>query len=204
MPGRKKKFMIKRQFLIPLLIIIIVNTAHSQELYHSGGISGSIMRATLKGPLGKSGRFGMTHLHLNYYPRVSFPVNYFTTISAGIMFGIGGGFINNDFLSVKGNYLSYDIPLIIDYNVGYKASEPGDDHIGFYFGMGGGYTATQRDTLGVTKFKANSFGILARAGIRLDLEIPEKNTGISIGFFHKIGMGEEKFKTSGINLLVDF
>ena len=196
--------MIKRPFFTIIFFLFFATSAFSQELSHSGGISGSIMRATLKGPLGKSGRFGMTHLHLNYFPRLSFPLNYYSTLSAGILFGVGGGFINNDFLSVKGNYLSYDIPLVIDYNVGYKASDPGDDHIGFYFGFGGGYTATQRDTLGVTSFKANSFGILARAGIRLDLEIPEKYTGISIGFFHKIGMGEEKYKTSGINVMIDF
>lgn len=196
--------MTKRVIFISIFIAIISKSLHAQQFLQSVGASGSVMRATLKGPLGKSGRFGMTHLHLNYFPRANFPINYYSSISTGVLLGVGAGFINNDFLSVKGTYLSYDIPLVIDYNVGYKAAEAGDDHIGFYFGMGGGYTATQRDTLGVTSFKANSFGILARAGIRIDFEIQDKTSGISIGFFHKIGMGEEKYKTSGLNVLVDF
>lgn len=197
-------FMTRRPLLITLIFLSIALTCRSQELMHSVGVTGSVMRATLKGPLGKSGRFGMSHIQLNYFPRVSIPINYFSAISVGVPIGIGAGFIDNDFLSVKGTYLSYDVPLVIDYNVGYKAAEPGDDHIGFYFGIGGGYTANQRDTLGVTKYKANSFGILARAGVRIDLEIQNKTTGLLIGIFHKIGMGEEKFKTSGISVMVDF
>ena len=177
---------------------------HAQQFLHSAGVSGSVMRATLKGPLGQGGRFEMANIHLNYFPRANFPINYYSSVSAGVLLGVGAGFINNNFLSVKGTYLSYDVPLVIDYNVGYKAADAGDDHIGFYFGMGGGYTATQRDTLGVSSAKASSFGILARAGVRIDLEILNKTGGISMGFFHKIGMGEEKYKTSGLNVLFDF
>lgn len=196
--------MTRRPILITIFLLLITFAGRSQELMHSAGFTGSIMRATLKGPLGKSGRFGMSFLHVNYFPRFSFPINYFSAISVGIPIGIGAGFIDNDFLAVRGTYFSYDIPFVIDYNSGYKAAEPGDDHIGFYFGLGAGYTGTQRDTLGVTKYKANSFGILARAGVRVDLEIINKNTGICFGIFHKIGAGEEKFKTSGLNIMIDF
>lgn len=196
--------MTKRLILFSIFIVIISKSLLAQQFLHSAGVSGSVMRATLKGPLGRSGRFEMTHIHLNYFPRANFPINYYSSISAGVLLGVGAGFINNNFLSVKGTYLSYDVPLVIDYNVGYKAAEAGDDHIGFYFGMGGGYTATQRDTLGVSSAKASSFGILARAGVRIDLEIQNKTAGISMGFFHKIGMGEEKYKTSGLNVLIDF
>ncbi len=196
--------MTRKTIFVTIFFLIIAFSGYSQQFMQSVGASGSIMRATLKGPLGTGGRFGMSFLQANYFPRVSFPVNYFTAISVGIPFGIGAGFIDNNFLSVKGTYLSYDIPLVVDYNVGYKASEPGDDHLGFYFGLGGGYTGTKRDTLGVTGYKANSFGILARAGVRIDFELQDKTTGLSIGIFHKIGMGEEKFKTSGLNVLIDF
>ena len=203
--GRKNLCMIKRPLLITIFLLLITFAGYSQSFMQSAGATGSVMRATLKGPLGKSGRFGMTHIHLNYFPRINFPLNSYTSISAGVPLGIGLGIMNNNFLNVKGTYLSYDIPLVIDYNMGFKAAEVDDETIGFYFGLGFGYMSTQRDTLGVTSFKANSAGILARIGVRLSLDENDRNSrGISFGLYHKIGMGEEKFKTSGLNVMLDF
>jgi hypothetical protein len=84
--------------------------------------------------LQRQGPFDLQTGYVTYFPRISFPIMEGAAISAGVPLSIGIGTMNNALFDAKGKTLSYDIPIVIDYNNGFKSGPPGDDLFGFYFG----------------------------------------------------------------------
>jgi hypothetical protein len=183
----------------------LATTVNAQDFMHSVGVSGATMWATLHGKQ-RQGPFDLQTGYVTYFPRISFPIMEGAAISAGVPLSIGIGTMNNALFDAKGKTLSYDIPIVIDYNNGFKSGPPGDDLFGFYFGVGFGYTATNFDSIGVTSARSKDVGFLIRGGARFGFfkVNDEDHYGITLGVFHKAGLSTDRFKTVGINLLFDF
>lgn len=195
----------KKLFVLLFLLLAIHEFSYSQYFFQSTGASASVTSATLaRASVQAQGKFSMTNIHFTYFPRLNLPISDYTSLSVGAPLGVGATFISNDFMNVTGTYLSYDIPIVIDYNFGFKSTiDPGDEQFGYYFGMGYSMTNVSLDSISDTKFKPKSSGMLLRSGIRLAFPYSERKSGISLGLYYKFGMGDEKFQTLGANFLVD-
>lgn len=195
----------KKLIVLLFLFQFISVFTYSQSFFQSTGASASVTYATLARASTRSqDKFSMTNVHFNYFPRLNLPISNFTSLSLGAPLGVGATFINSNFMNVTGTFLSYDIPVVLDYNFGFKSTiDPGDDQFGYYFGIGFSMSNVMLDSIADTKFKPNSSGMLLRSGIRLAFPYSERKSGVSMGLFYKFGMGVEKFQTLGANIFVD-
>ncbi len=195
----------KKIIILLYSYLLISVSAYSQSFFQSAGTTASVTHATLARASTRSqGRFSMTNIHLNYFPRINFPISDYISFSLGAPVGVGATFISNSFMNVNGTYLSYDIPIVVDYNFGFKSTiDPGDDQFGYYFGLGYSMSSVLLDSISDTKFKPKSSGMILRSGFRLAFPYSDKKSGISLGLYYKFGMGEEKFQTLGANIFVD-
>ena len=201
----KKRLSMKKLLVLFFLYLIVALPSYSQSFFQSAGISPSVMYATLARASTRSqDRFSTTNIHFTYFPRINLPIGDYTSLSFGAPLGIGAAFIDNQFMAVKGTFLTYDIPVVLDYNFGFKSNpNSGDDTFGYYFGVGFSSTKVVMDSISDTRFKNSSSGMLLRSGLRLSIPNSNSQKGISLGLFYKFGMGEEKFKTLGANILID-
>jgi hypothetical protein len=195
--------MLKKIVLFLSIYLAIATTLAAQNILHSVGASAATMWSTLHGSQ-RQGPFNLKTVYVTYFPRINFPIYEGASLSLGSPLSVGFGSMNNELFEAKGTALSYSIPLVLDYNNGFKSGEPGDDLFGFYFGAGLDYTATQFDSLGVTTAKSKDVGILIRGGARFGFFGDERHGGVTIGLFHKAGFSTDRFKTAGINVLFDF
>lgn len=180
------------------------NSIFSQTFMQSVGGSASLMSATLT-IYGTTGSFSILNDYVTYFPKVNIKETKKSSFSLGLPTSAGISIPSNEAGPSRGSgiYWSLDLPLVVDYNMGCNASKKNKDKFGGYFGAGFGFTYSSWTDDGNPSNKGNSYGPLIRTGVRLRFLSKAKNNSLTIGLSYKIGMETEKYKTIGLNVLVD-
>ncbi len=176
--------------------------ASAQQLMHSFGLTLSVLQGTLQEGAGSSESFAVEQNNLTYFPRFNFVENENSSISIGAPIGIGIGITTNIYGNDTGVLFSYDLPLVIDYNIGCKSTMENDRNFGGYFGVGFGYNKVTISESSYSDFNGSSYGPLFRAGFRFGSSNERWNGhGLTAGAYYKIGIDKNKLYTIGFNIL---
>lgn len=187
---------------IPCLLFLIAlncKKISAQNFMHSVGANISLLTANIETPYVK-GSFAMMVNHLSYFPRLLVMESENSSLSFGSPLGVGINIID-DVTGTSGIAWGFDVPLVVDYNMGCKSAPDNENGFGGYFGAGFGYMYTNY-TFGNGTEKANSYGPLARAGIRFSSG--DSRWFTTVGIYYKQGLEPSKFKTFGFNVFMDF
>lgn len=185
-----------------LLVLLINRVGYAQSFMHSAGVNFLIMNAKIDN---FSGKYSLTtaFTNLTYFPRYNILETDGSSISIGAPVGAGIGISSGTGSGDASIYWGVDLPAVIDYNIGKKSTLDNDQNFGGYFGGGFGYTLTNWSD-GSSTEKINSYGPIIRGGLRFGKFDDDSDVSICIGLSYKIGLETEKFKTYGIQVLMDF
>lgn len=182
------------------IVVFLVKFSPCQSLMHSFGGNFSLMTTELKNSDGsRNSTFSMTVAHLSYFPRFNFIENDNSSISIGLPIGAGVNLVK-DLYSGSGISWGFDLPVVLDYNMGLKSTQENESSFGGYLGVGFGYMYTSYSISGDVD-KVISYGPIFRGGIRLSTGEGRWNN--TVGLYFKPGLESQKFKTFGLNFLVD-
>jgi hypothetical protein len=195
---------IKLVWITFVFILTITLRSSAQQLMHSFGLTISVLQGTLQEGAGSSESFAVEQNNLTYFPRFNFVENENSSISVGAPIGIGIGITTNTYGNDAGVLFSYDLPLVIDYNIGCKSTMENDRNFGGYFGVGFGYNKVTISESSYSDFNGSSYGPLFRAGFRFGSSREGWNGhGLTAGAYYKIGIDKNKLTTIGFNVLYD-
>jgi hypothetical protein len=195
---------IKLVWITFVFILTITSRSSAQQLMHSFGLTISVLQGTLQEGAGSSESFAVEQNNLTYFPRFNFVENENSSISVGAPIGIGIGITTNTYGNDAGVLFSYDLPLVIDYNIGCKSTMENDKNFGGYFGVGFGYNKVTISESSYSDFNGSSYGPLFRAGFRFGSSREGWNGhGLTAGAYYKIGIDKNKLTTIGFNVLYD-
>ncbi|MDQ2753828.1 MAG: hypothetical protein M3R72_12465 [Bacteroidota bacterium] len=159
--------------------------------------------AVLFGKDESSNNFSLYQTNFTYFPRYNFVENENSSVSIGAPVGAGVGIVNSS-TGDPGVGFSFDLPAVLDYNIGCKSTPENETYFGGYFGAGFGYSRNSVSGSSYTNMTASSYGPLLRAGVRIgSAKESFKGHAITIGFFYKKGLEAAKYNTAGCNVLVD-
>jgi hypothetical protein len=193
--------MIKKIVFLVVLAGCFSAVALSQRFIHSMGttvpvIYGNAVTAS------SSAKLVSIQVNWCYFPRYNFIESKNSSVSIGfpVSAGIGTMFATAaPFLSIT---YGYDLPAVIDYNIGYGCTKENKKNLGGYVGGGFSYTNVIIPGSKGLDFKGvATYGVLVRAGFRMEQRSWHKTT--SIGLFYKRGIGAGNLNTSGMNVLYD-
>lgn len=194
--------MIKNIFLLAVIAVFSANL-RAQSIMQSFGATISGLSGKINTQYSSSG-FSMTQTNLTYFPRYNFIENDNSSVSIGAPVGIGIGLATNTFGSDVGVAFAYDLPLVLDYNIGCKSTMENENTFGGYFGVGFGYYKVNISGSSYSDFKGTSYGPMLRGGVRIGSDKESwSGHGITIGIFYKEGLEADKLKTFGFNVLYD-
>ncbi len=196
-----------RNKIIKLLIICFLflstNRLAAQTLMHSFGLTLSVLQGTLHQGLSHE-TFGVELNNVTWFPRYNFIESENSSVSIGAPVGAGIGIVTNTIGGDAGILFSYDLPLVIDYNIGCKSTMDNDKTFGGYFGAGFGYNKVIITGSSYSDFNGSSYGPLVRAGFRFGSANENWNGHtITAGVFYKMGLEHDKLHTIGFNVLLD-
>ncbi|MFT3945958.1 MAG: hypothetical protein QM763_03200 [Agriterribacter sp.] len=189
--------------IIPVITLIFISqVVKSQSFMHSAGATISILDG--KSTDGNNNAVSLFQTSASYFPRYNFVEYDNTSVSVGMPLGVGIG-IANSIYNDYGLAFAYDIPLVLDYNFGYKSTMENDSRVGGYLGAGFGYYGITVSKSSYSDFSARSYGPMVRAGFRFTTPRDRENGhGVTVGLFYKKGLEKEKFNTYGCNVYFDF
>lgn len=195
--------MLKKLICLLIITCLIADISYCQKLMHSFGATISALYGDITTPYSSSS-FSLAQTNLTYFPRYNFVENENSSISIGVPVGIGIGIASNTEGDDAGLYFAYDLPAVIDYNIGCKSTSENEKTFGGYFGVGFGYYKLSISGSEYSDFKGASYGPLFRGGVRLGSSKESWNGhAITIGLFYKKGMEKDKLTTIGFNVLYD-
>lgn len=191
-----------RKFSLMLLLFGSFQSLTAQSLMHSFGITTSIMQG--KTSAYDQSNFSLRQMYFSYFPRYNFVENDNSSISIGAPVGIGFGGARNTYAGDIGLAFAYDLPLVIDYNIGCKSTYENDQTFGGYLGAGFGYNYVSISGSSHSDFKGSSYGPIFRAGVRIgSVQESWAGHGITIGLFYKKDLQENPFNSFGVNVYYD-
>ena len=198
----------RRNKTIKLLIISIfffsANRLAAQKLMNSAGLSLSVLQGTLHQGEGYE-TFAVEQNNLTWFLRYNFIEGENSSVSIGAPVGAGIGLVTNRIGGDAGVLFSYDVPVVIDYNIGCKSTMDNDQTFGGYFGAGFGYNKVIISGSSYSDFNGASYGPLIRAGFRFGSDNENWNGhAITAGAYYKMGLERDKLHTIGFNVLMDF
>ncbi|HXS57722.1 MAG TPA: hypothetical protein VN726_16425 [Hanamia sp.] len=198
----------RRNQTVKLLIISIflfsANRLPAQKLMNSAGLSLSVLQGTLHQGTGYE-TFAIEQNNLTWFPRYNFIESENSSVSIGAPVGAGIGLVTNTIGGDAGILFSYDVPVVIDYNIGCKSTVDNDRTFGGYFGAGFGYNKVIISGSSYSDFNGASYGPLIRAGFRFGSANENWNGhAITAGVYYKMGLERDKLHTIGFNVLIDF
>jgi hypothetical protein len=193
---------------VKLLIISIfffsVNRLAAQNLMNSAGFSISVLQGRLHQGEGFES-FEVEQNNLSWFARYNLIEGENSSLSIGAPVGAGFGLVTNTIGGDVGILFSYDLPLVIDYNIGCKSTVDNDRTFGGYFGGGFGYNKVIISASSYSDFNGASYGPLIRAGFRFGSSTESWNGhAITAGAYYKMGLEHDKLHTIGFNVLMDF
>lgn len=170
---------------------------------HSFGANFSYLTGKVKDQYSSS-NFSLVQTNLCYFPRYNVVEGENSSLSVGIPLGLGLGIAKSVNGDDAGIGFAYDLPIVLDYNVGCKSSYDNESTFGGYFGVGFGYSHVSISNSSYMDFKGTTYGPMARAGIRIgSLSENWGDQAITIGFSFKKGLEKEKLNTFGLSVLLD-
>jgi hypothetical protein len=197
-----------KKCLACLIYIISISTGsdgYAQTFFQSAGVS--ILRSKGVAPAGSPGfEHEMSLNGVTYFPRKNLSETGSTALSIGlpVTFGWSGNIGNNGSMFSIG----VDAPLVADYNFGHGSVKENEQAVGGYLGAGFGLTyihySQQSTWFGDYSATGKSYGPLVRAGFRFRIPLGVGQLSFTLGGFYKIGLEEEKYKTGGGSLLMNF
>jgi hypothetical protein len=192
----------KKTFLV-IALCFALNNLSAQSLMHSFGANISVITGTT-GNQYNSSNYTMSQTMLSYFPRYNFVENDNSSISLGAPLGIGFGIASNSYDEDYGLSFAYDLPLVLDYNIGCKSTPDNEGTFGGYFGAGFGYSSVAVSKSASSDFKGKSIGPIFRGGVRIGSNNEAwGGHAITVGLFYKKGINEGAFQTFGCNVLYD-
>lgn len=196
---------IMKKVLCLLFIFSGLNsTGFSQNLMHALGVTISGLSGRITTPTSSSG-FSLVQTNFTYFPRYNFVENENSSVSIGAPVGVGIGIASNSYANDAGIAFAYDLPIVVDYNIGCKSTKENDKNFGGYFGAGFGYYKVNISHSQYSDFTGTTYGPLFRAGVRIgSLDESWKGHGLTVGFFYKKGLEKDKLTTLGSCVLIDF
>lgn len=189
----------KTGFLVFVHVFFCLNV-FAQNFMHSIGANISFIFAKIETPYVKES-FMMQVSHFSYFPRFTVMETENSSLSIGSPLGAGINLLTNN-SGGGGVSWGYDLPLVVDYNIGCKSTPDNESGFGGYFGTGFSYLHTSYKLNSNETSKVKSYGPLARAGVRFSSGSGNWHT--TVGIYYKIGLEKENFKSIGFNVLMDF
>ena len=173
---------------------VLTTSAFTQNLMHSYGATISVLSGS---------GITLSQTSVCYFPRYTFAEAENTSFSVGLPVALGIGISNNAY-GDAGVAFAYDVPAVLDYNIGCKSSPDNEATFGGYFGIGFGYYKINISKSAYSNFSGATYGPMARAGVRFS-SVNETWRGhdISVGVFYKKGLETAKLNTIGFNVLLD-
>ena len=198
--------MLKKFFFLSVFTLSIT-PIFAQSFMHSAGSTISVMTAKLTDNSYYSystDHLVIVHTDVTYFPRVTFLESDNTSFSVGAPLSLGFGIANNIYgdYAERSIFWGFDAPLALDFNMGCKSTPENESMFGGYIGTGFGYSYTNFNAGDGYKFSTKSYGPLFRGGVRFGFGAGT-NLGLTLGFYFKPGLEDEKFKTYGMNLFFD-
>ncbi|RPD51389.1 hypothetical protein [Paracnuella aquatica] len=188
--------MLKR-ILLATFFVGATTAAFSQNLMHSYGGNIALLE-------GKKSEFSMIQTAFSYFPRFIVASVENNSVSIGTPLGLGVGLSSDLNGNDAGIFISYDVPMVVDYNIGAKSTPDNGSMYGAYFGAGFGYHKTIIQASETSDFNGATYGPIIRAGFRL--APPQeifKGQGVTVGVYFKKGIERSKTNTLGFSALVD-
>ncbi len=185
------------------MLCLTTPASYSQTLMHGLGATISV----LSGHVGEesSSKFMLSQTNICYFPRLNFVENDNSSISVGLPLGIGIGVVSSNGGSDAGVLFAYDLPVVLDYNIGAKSTLDNEQTFGGYFGVGFGYYKVNISKSQYSDFNGASYGPIFRGGVRIAPASENwQGHGLTIGAFYKKGIEKDKLSTIGFNILCDF
>jgi len=193
--------MIKNIYLPFVSLLLISSASQSQTFMHGLGATVNLMTAKIDNPSEKY-TATVSFTNFTYMPRLIFGAKESSSLSLGFPISAGVGF-GSDVFGESHIYYGGELPLVIDFNKGRKSSPDNEDNFGWYIGTGFSYTLTNWTT-GSSTDKLNSYGPLARFGVRFGGGSNRPDRATTVGLSFKPGLEDTKFKTIGIVVLMEF
>jgi hypothetical protein len=186
-----------------MFLSFFVFRVSAQEFMHSFGATIAVVTAKVETDYSSS-NFTMSQTLFSYFPRYNFVENENSSVSVGMPVAIGIGISRNQFDDDLGIAFAYDVPLVLDYNIGCKSTMDNEATFGGYYGAGFGYHSMSISKSKYSDFKGSSYGPIFRGGVRIGSNAESwAGHGITIGVFYKKGLEKEHFNTIGFNILYD-
>lgn len=184
------------------LVCLCSTGAFAQSLMHSIGITPSLLFGKTND--GYNNKFMLSQNCFTYFPRFNFVENENSSISIGAPVGVGFGLAKNTDGTDLGIAFAYDLPVALDYNIGFKSTPENEHYFGGYLGAGFGYYKVSVSKSSYSDFSGATYGPIARGGVRIGSAKENwRGHGVTVGFFYKKGMEKAKYNTVGCNVLVD-
>jgi hypothetical protein len=195
-----------KKFVFILLIILNVKYSHGQKIMHSYGatVENLVGNVTNRGTTSQA---YITQLYGTYFPRYNFIGNAKTSLSIGLPLSIGVALADVNEGQDFGVAFGFDLPIVLDFNFGFKATTDDTDgkKLGGYAGAGFGYNKIAISKTSNSDFTGVSYGPLFRAGIRFG---NKKNSSwgekaVEINFYFKQGLEKQKYVSFGSAVLIN-
>jgi hypothetical protein len=196
--------MLRNFFVATIIMLAIRQNSFSQEFMHSVGATISVLSGTLTSPE-ETSSFSMMQTNFTYFPRYNFIKNDNSSFSIGAPVGVGIGIASNTYGDDAGVAFAFDVPVVVDYNLGFKATSESSNYFGGYFGAGFGYYHVSITGSQYSNFDGSTYGPMVRGGVRIGSANESwGDHGLTIGVFYKKGLEKDKLHTFGFNVLYDF
>ena len=191
-----------------LLLVGLTTVAQAQRFTNSAGVTGEFIYGTVRGAAPKSNNLILAPYYITYSPRFNMLETESTSLSISAPVGIyiggySGTVTNSQFgfsstINDNGWLFGYDLPVVLDFNLGKGAIRDNDSRLGAYIGTGYSYSRFNIFGSHYSNYHGTSIGPLIRGGVRLRLGASAIG---SFGLFYKQGREHEQFKTIGFNFL---
>lgn len=195
---------LKKFTLIFCTGFLIHTTVFAQDFMQSTGLNISVLFGNLVDG-NSSTSIAMKQTLFTYFPRFNFLEGENSSLSIGAPVGAGVSLATNDFEDDVGISFAYDLPLVLDYNIGCNAVPNSESNFGGYFGVGFGYYSVKLTGSEYSDFTGTSYGPLVRGGIRFPISRQGYSTNsITIGAYYKKGLEKSRLNTIGLDIFYDF
>lgn len=192
-----------KKIVFALSLSVCFHSLIAQNLMHSFGATIAIMKGKTTDSYSNTD-FTMSQTYFSYFPRYNFVENENSSISIGAPVGLGFGLSRNTYGDDAGIAFAFDLPLVVDYNIGCKSTYDNEQTFGGYIGAGFGYNYVSVSSSSYSNFKGSSYGPLIRGGVRIGSNRESwAGHAITIGMFYKKDLQENPFNSFGFNVYYD-
>ncbi len=202
----------KTKYVLLLFMCFFIKFVSAQSFRHSVGGTVTVMSATIKvpsanpqyssSPYSEIYNFVSEQFGLTYFPRFNFIETKGMSISIGFPLTFGVGVASNMLDDEDAGFsVNYDLPAVLDINLGHNSSKKNEKTFGGFIGGGYGYNYLGYNLSKSGSEKAKSYGPLFHAGASFLIAHKESMT---IGIFLKGGQEFNKFTTFGIEVFHNF